>query len=561
MGLVSSVRQGEVRRAALRSRDERLLVLATGLAAALPVMAAMVRELSVGWVPQSDQAVVATRAYDVFTSWTPLVGPWSSFSSTLGEPVYSLGPLLYWLLALPARLPGSAAFPLAMGVLNIGAVLGIVVLAHRRGGRPLMFAAAVAVAVMCRSLGIQPLTDVWAPSAPLLAFTLLIFVCWSIACGEPRLFPFAVLLASFAVQSHLIFVLPALCLVAVALAGLMTSRLGGTTTPEGSLRRWVLLAFVVGLVCWSGPMVDQALSWVGSSRGIGNLATVVRAARSRESPVGADGGARAVASAVGVAPQWLRAPQSPTQRTFEIFAPVGVGRAVSALAVLGGLAAVLLVGIRRRRTDVVTAAALALTLCAALAVDTASFPNTPATIFSYAYASWWAIPAGMFVWLALGWSAGTLLAPRLRERLPRRQPARVGVGLGLGIVAIAAIVVVTSQRDDNARRLFGPTRTIEDGVAAALPDPGTVRVDTSTLAFKSGVMWILRRHGGRVQTKDFLEFGRNYALRAGPVDQVVDIRQGPAPAPGARVVVRAKAPPGWDTFTVSLRSGTAARRD
>jgi hypothetical protein len=424
-----------------------------------------------------------------------------------------------------------------------------------------MFAAAAAVAAMCGSLGIQPLSDIWSATAPLLSFTLLIFVCWSVACGERRLLPVAVLLASFAAQSHLIFVLPALGLVAVALAGLITPRLRGTTPPDGSLRRWFLVALAVGLVCWSGPMLDQALSWAGSSRGIGNLATVVRAARSRESPVGADGGARAVASAVGVAPQWLRSPQPPTRRTFEIFAPVGAGRAVSALAVLGGLAAVLLVGTRRRRTDVVAAASLALILCAALAVDTASFPNTPATIFSYAYASLWAIPAGMFVWLALGWSAATLLAPRLRGRLPRRLPAGAGVGLGLGIVAIAAIVVVTGQSDDNARRLFGPTRAIEDGVAAALPDPGNVRVDAPTFVFKTAVIQTLRRHGGRVQTEDFVEFGRNYALRAGPVDHVVDIRQGPAPAPGARVVVRAKVPPGWGTFTVSVRSGTTAPRD
>ena len=549
----TSVRQGDVRRADLRIPAERRLVLATGLAAALPVIAATVRELSAGWVPQSDQAVAVARAYDVFTSWTPLVGPWSSFSKTLGEPVYSLGPLLYWLLALPARLPGSAAFPLVMGVVNTGAVLGVVVLAHRRGGRPLMFAAAVAVAAMCGSLGIQPLSDVWAPSAPLLSFTLLIFVCWSVACGEARLLPLAVLLASFAVQSHLIFVLPTLGLVAVAVAGLITPRLRGQTTPEGSLRRPVLIALVVGLVCWSGPMLDQALSWVGSSRGIGNLATVVRAARSRESPVGADGGVRAVASAVGLAPQWLRSPQSPTQRTFEIFAPVGAGRAISALAVLGGLAAVLLVGIRRQRKDVVTAAALALILCATLAVVTASFPNTPATIFSYSYASYWAIPAGMFVWLALGWSAATLWAPRLRGRLPRRLPAGAGVGLGLGIVAIAAIVVVTGQSDDNGRRLFGPTRTIEDGLATALPDPGNVRVDASTFVFKTGVMQTLRRHGGRVQTEDFAEFGRNYALRAGPVDHVVDIRQGRAPAPGARVVARVRAPPERGTFTVSVK--------
>jgi hypothetical protein len=527
--------------------------VATGLAAAVPVIAATVRELSVGWVPQSDQAVAVARAYDVFTSWTPLVGPWSSSSNTLGEPVYHLGPLLYWLLALPARLPGSAAFPLAMGVVNTAAVIGAVALAHRRGGRPLMFAAALGIAAMCGALGIQPLADIWSPSAPLLSFTLLIFVCWSVACGEPQWLPLGVLLGSFAVQCHFIYVLPTLGLFAVALGGLGTLRIWQGRWPGDSVRRWSVVALVVGLVCWSGPILDQALSWAGSSRGTGNIATVVRAAQARESPVGLAGGTRAVASAVGIAPQWLRSPQSSARRTFEIFAPVGALRLISTLAVLAGLAVVLLVGTKRRRIDVVAAASLALILCAALAADTASFPNTPTTIFSYGYTSWWAIPAGMFVWLALGWSAATLWAPRLRWSKPRFASAGAGVGLGVGVVLTAAVVVLLGQHDDSARGFFGPTRTVEDRVAAALPDPGNVRLDAPVFEFRTGVIQALRRNGGRVQTKDHVELGPDYALRDGPVDHVVDIRPGSAPAPGARIVAQVKVPPKQDTFTVSVR--------
>jgi hypothetical protein len=135
-----------------RSSADRGLVLATGLAAALPVLGSTLRKLTDGWVPQSDQAVAVARAYDVFTSWTPLVGPWSSTSISFDEPVHHLGPLLYWLLALPARLPGYAVFPLIMGIVNSAAVIGAVALAHRRGGRALMFATAAAIAAMCGSL-------------------------------------------------------------------------------------------------------------------------------------------------------------------------------------------------------------------------------------------------------------------------------------------------------------------------------------------------------------------------------------------------------------------------
>jgi hypothetical protein len=542
LALGTGVRASDVRSDARRQGSDRFLTLATGVVAALPVLASTVRELAIGWVPGSDQGVAAARAYDVLTSWTPLVGPWSSTSRTLGEPVYHLGPLLYWLLALPARLPGSAGFIVLMGLVNAASVVGAVVLAHRRGGRALMFAAAAAIAVMCSSLETPVLTEIWSPAAPLLPFTLLIFVCWSIACGEVALLPLAVLLASFVVQCHYIFVLPSIALLAVALGGLLVQRARGGAA-DAPLRRWALIALAVWLVCWSAPTVDQALSWAGSSRGLGNLSTVVRAARERERPVGIKGGARAVVSAVGVPPQWLRAPQSDQRRTFEIFAPVGTWKLASALAVLAGLLLVLVVGARRRRPEVASGAALALVLTAALAADTASFPNTPQQIFSYSYTSWWAIPAGMFVWLVVGWSALALFA-----RLP---PPRLGA-VGVALVAGAAVVVVASQEDDRAKPSYGPAATVQDAVEDALPHPGDVRVDAAIFAFRTTVIQALRRQGGRVETADPDEFGPMYALHRGPVDHVVDIRPGSRPAPGARVVARVKATDSGDMVTVSV---------
>ncbi len=543
-------------RAPVRDRSaERWLVLAVGLAAALPVIASTIRALSLGWVPLSDQAVAATRAYDVFTSWTPLVGPWSSTSNTLAEPTYHAGPMLYWLLALPARLPGSAAFPVAMGVVNTAAVVGAVALARRRGGRPLMFATAGTIALMCAALETQVPSDIWNPSAPLLPFTLLIFLCWSLACGEHRVLPVTVLVASFAVQCHLILLVPVLGLLGVGLAGLVVSRVRGSSSGSPPLRRWVVAALLVGLVCWSAPIVDQTLAWAGSDRGRGNIARLVEAAGERESPVGVTGGARAVAQAVGIPPSWLQAPQPPEKRTFAIFAPVGATRLVSTLVVLGGLLAVVALGVARRRTELVAAAALALVLCAALVADTASFPNTPRTIFSYGYASWWAIPAGMWVWLVLGWSAVGLVTGRVAARgAPAVAYSPYATGAALGAVVVVAAVVVAGQEDDRMRPLYGPTRTVVERLDTALPDPGTVRVDAPTFVFTTAVIHSLRRNGATIVTRDTDEFGPEYMRTDRRVDQVVDIRPGGAPAPGARTVARVRVPPRGGLFTVSLRS-------
>ena len=61
---------------------------------------------------------------------------------------------------------------------------------------------------MLASLPAETYTDIWNSSAPLMPLLLLVFLAWSIACGEYRLLPLAVLVASFTSQSHLTFVAP-----------------------------------------------------------------------------------------------------------------------------------------------------------------------------------------------------------------------------------------------------------------------------------------------------------------------------------------------------------------
>ena len=531
-------------------RAERGLVLAAGLAAAVPVIASTVRSVEAGWVPVGDLGLATGRAYDVFTSWTPLVGQWSSgASAAVGEIAYSPGPLLFWLLAVPARLPGSAAFPVTMGLVFTTAVMVTVVLAHRRGGLALALLTALAIALMCGSLNTQVLSDPWNSSAGVMLVPLLFYLCWSLARGEYPLLPVTVLVASFMAQCHLVLVLPVAALVAVGLTGLALTVRRHSAAGRAAARGWALAALAVAAVCWAPPALDQGLAWAGSDRGIGNAELLWRAARARERPVGIEGGARAVAQAVGLSPWWLRSPQAPDQRVFSIFAPVGGLRLLSTLLFVGALVAVVPLSRMRRRPDVAWLAALALALCAGLAASTASFPNTPGSILSYSYSSWWAMPAGMCVWLALIWAAATLGRPRPG----RRTAVPTGVAaVTVVAVLVVAVVVVTGQDDHPERTEFAPTQRTMDGLDSALPDPGIVRVDASALQLKSAVIQSLRRHGATVQTR-VKEFGPDYMHADRPVDAIVDIRVGSTPAPGARRIVTERVSPGHPPVTVSLR--------
>ncbi len=226
--LVSAPHPAGLRRRAPRAARwvlARSLTIAAGAAAAIPVIVSTVNAARSGWEPAADRAIIVTRAWDVFTSHTPLVGQYSEASGITGYALHSPGPMLYWLLAIPARFGGPVSLEVTMGVVNALAILAIVALARRRGGLVLMFATAAAIALMCQSLPAETFHDMWNPSAGLFPFLLLIFLCWSVACGDHRLLPAVALVASYVAQVHLMYVLPTLGLLVVACCGLATERL------------------------------------------------------------------------------------------------------------------------------------------------------------------------------------------------------------------------------------------------------------------------------------------------------------------------------------------------
>ena len=257
----------------LRTRlaSEAWLTRAVVLLATAPVVVVLIEALAHGYAPSGDRAVVATRAYDVLSAHPPLVGAYSTASALTGVDTYSPGPLLYWLLAIPARLPGFWALPTTIAFLNGACVAATVLLARRRGGPTLMVVTAASMMVLYSSLPTDLANDIWAPSAPVLPFALLVIVGWSIACGDVFLLPLAVVLVSFTSQGHLAYLLPGLSILAVAGAGLiLCMRMTDTTPPAVASRypvsRSVLLAGLAAVVCWSFPVLDQILGWAGKPR-------------------------------------------------------------------------------------------------------------------------------------------------------------------------------------------------------------------------------------------------------------------------------------------------------
>jgi hypothetical protein len=208
---------------------------------------------------------------------------------------------------------------------------------------------------------------------------------------------------------------------------------------------------------------------------------------------------------------------------------------LSTLAILAGLVAVVALGWQRDRPDVTAAGALALALSLAVALDASSTPKDQVATISYTLR--WTSPAGMCVWLALGWAA-LQLAPR-----PARWPRLGMAGALAGTAVVAAIALAVAIDANPQEQPYRQQRELNREVVAALPHDGRTQVeaaDFSALSFQSGLVYWLRHEGRDVVAPEMLKpLGPDYAT--GPHDRVLRLQVQSAAAaqpPPGRVIAR-----------------------
>src|SRR3954452_8604486 len=191
-------------------------VTGVGVAAlAVPFAAALVLALTRPWSPSTDLALMELRTLDVGGPATPLLGPYSRLGWS--HP----GPLAFWLLALPYRLFGARPAGLLVGAVLVhgAAATGCLVLARRRGGRPLTALVALGLALLVGGFGAGNLANFWNPYLPLTALAFLVLATWSVVEGDIGLLPVVVGVACFAWQSHVAYLAVTTLLVGVSVVG------------------------------------------------------------------------------------------------------------------------------------------------------------------------------------------------------------------------------------------------------------------------------------------------------------------------------------------------------
>jgi hypothetical protein len=554
----------------VRRLGSPLITLGAGLGAAVPVIVATVNAVRDHWEPGADQGIIATRAYDVLSSHMPLDGQYSLAGNVTGQVTHGLGPMLYWIIALPARFGSPDAITITMGAVNALAIVGAVALARRRGGLVLMFAAAIAIALMCRSLAAETFHDVWNPSAGLFPFLLLIFVCWSVACGEHRLVPVTVLVASFVVQAHLMYLPPTVGLLAIAAVGLAVSKRGRPIVLGRRTFALALATVLVAAACWIAPAIDEI------DHRPGNLTLVIRSATAHSQTLGATVGWHATARAIGWMPWWLHQPADRWTRKYDVGLPAGTVRTTTTIALLAALIAAATAGALRRRGDVTAAAAIGLVMSVALALEASHTPVPRVLSATLGYTMWWGSQLGMWVWLVVGWCAWLVVAPAAlalvrRVRLPALVArARLTVVLASSLLAIGALaaagaVASSGEQPDEHVALYRPIAAMGSRLTSRFAAGQTVRLegslDVSPMPIKPALRYLLVRHGVRVVSPGAsLRLGDYYDVDHLPYAATVYVRDrlGP-PAPRTRLAARARYVDGWGPWTVSVWVGPGRR--
>ncbi|QYG93999.1 hypothetical protein HC251_17190 [Iamia sp. SCSIO 61187] len=396
------------------------------LVAAAPILVATVLALREGWTPTSDQAGQVARIADVFTRRTPLVGPYSR------EGWSHPGPLVFWVTAPGYRLLGPAGIMATIGLVNAVSAATAVALARRVGGAALALAVTGGLLVAEAAIEAHGLVDVWNPYVGTIPLLVALLGLLAVAFGTDGALPVVVVAASWALQSHLGPVLVVLAATAATVAILAVRR----HRPSG---RWLAVAVGVGLLLWSGPIVDQLTADQG------NLSAMVDYLRSPQELQDTSIALDVTADHLGIVPAWA-----------------GVGGAGSlagdprpwtlAVPVVG----LLLAGLGARRLGDRRLGATVLVALVALVAAIGASTRIDFVQAAYLYRWTWAV--GVLTWAVIATAAWRVVTGMVGAGTTRR----VVPVLALGVVLVGVVVTGAVVADPDAVPLEGSSEAAAD---------------------------------------------------------------------------------------------------
>ncbi len=469
-----------------------LIVVAIAL---LPVLTAIARRRGDRWIPIGDNALIEMRARDVFSlDHFPLLGTWSSASLSAGKDLNHPGPLLFDILAIPVKLFGGATgVALGVGAINMAAIAGTALVAHRVGGRRACLLATAVASMLAYTLGSAMLTDPWNPHVLVLPALFMLVCTWAAAAGDLVVLPWLFVACSLCLQTHLgyAYLVPALVITALIGAVAVYRRRwradpGAKAADGRQIRRVGAISLATVVVLWAQPLIEQLFG-----DGQGNLARIATSTGSDEPTIGATTAVRIAGGVLAVPPWWSRdsfidaVPYTPYDADGVTLTPIGLRS--SAIAATGLFVLLALLGAAgwwawRRRDRPVFAGVTVAGAAVALALGSLTImPIGPLGLTPHQMRWLWSIGAFCLFAIALA----SLSAPAVFRMPGGKGATRAGYALAAISMAVSLLNVPAFAQPagpDTFSESIPVARSISDQVRRFSTDQSVV-LDSSTLRY------------------------------------------------------------------------------
>ncbi len=429
------------------------------------------------------------------------VGPYSRFG--WNHP----GPLLFYVLAVPYKLLGSRSIAMHITALAINAgTIGLIAwVALRRGRLPMVVAALVPLALMTHALGADALRNPWNPYLPILPLLLLLLLCWSVAAGDLWMFPIAIAVSSFAIQSHVGLSMVSVAFLLVALAGIVWR---GVRMPRDERRRWwVRVATVLGVSAGVFAVLWFPVFWGTVVRGDGNIGHILDFFRESHDTAGLNKAIEVLGLQWGPRPEWIVGARGSdmlgTQFT-ETYWWIAIGLVL-------GIGATI-VAIRRRSFDTVWLAGI---LVVGFAASVVAVSNVVDIVYPYLTRWTWVLGTALGMLVLRG---AWLAVPTGRRDAVFRWVVPVAAVI-LAVISVMETVDALDAGTPSAREQAAE-RTITRQVLRNLPaGKGPVLIDIKDGGIVApGIALALERHGipTRITPDAKIVYGEDRLARGGP---------------------------------------------
>ena len=488
---------------------ERVLSAAVILIVLLPLVVSAFALLGAAgseYHPSADQAVIELNVRNVFHV-PPLLGPYSRFGW------FHPGPALYYALALPYWLTGGSSASLAFAALflNALALVGILLIARRRGGLAVLMPTALIVEILVLRLGTQYMRDVWNPDITVFPFLLLAFLAWTMSCGERWALPVSAFVASFLVQTHVGYALPVAALIAFGIGGLVWSTRQSqhaveavpasdaaprsTASPRRGWLMAVSVTVVIVLVMWLPPLIQQLTGEPGNFTKLLDFFTQHGQEHSTTQAW------HVLSAQFGAWPDWLSGHTS--FRLLGVFGASASAPFPVVLVLLGAAAVVALRGLPReslhagseassQRTPAIQRSdSVRLDLLVGLLVVASFVAVTRIVGEVWDYIVKWLWAVGALAWIAIIVSVISVIGERAHPKAPEserrdtlRRAGRASLALGLAALLLLGVIgagtAATAGTPDatSSRRIAQFADAVERALATA-PGRGVVEIRMS----------------------------------------------------------------------------------